>query len=476
MSGLDPTIWNPSLVGPPGADGKTIHTVSGAPSSSVGVDYDYAIDPVAWVIYGPKVSGVWPAGVSLIGADGAEGPQGIQGLRGLKGNDGAQGLPGADGATIISGIVDPLSTVGKLGDFYLRLDTLQLWGPKLSTGWGVPVSIKGDKGDKGDTGATGELVPEFRVDSGWVQWKYTIDATWNNLIALADITGPAGADGTNGTNGIDGINGTNGTNGTNGIDGKNVELQNNGTYIQWRLVGDATWINLVALSAITGPVASLVPGTGISIDATDPAHPVISATGGGGGGGGYENTGTKPLLADFTWVNQGSASAANDTKSLKMTLDNGGSLRMLVKPVAAGAFTLTARVTPEFLSNSTGADTVVGLVMHSTSTNKAVLFGIACNVANAKATIAQRWTTPTTFGSNTISAVSVPPSFNWIRIVYNGTSTVSFYASADGYDWTLIGTENVGAGWFLDTWDRIGIGARSANYGYQARIFTFDKT
>jgi len=35
-----------------------------------------------------------------------------------------------------------------------------------------------------------------------------------------------------------------------------------------------------------GGVESVVAGTGITVDDTDPAHPIISATGGGGGGGG----------------------------------------------------------------------------------------------------------------------------------------------------------------------------------------------
>jgi hypothetical protein len=48
-------------------------------------------------------------------------------------------------------------------------------------------------------------------------------------------------------------NGADGADGQDGVDGKTVELQNNGTHIQWRYQGDASWINLVALSAITGP-------------------------------------------------------------------------------------------------------------------------------------------------------------------------------------------------------------------------------
>lgn len=41
--------------------------------------------------------------------------------------------------------------------------------------------------------------------------------------------------------------------GASGKDGREVELQNNGTAIQWRYVGDGSWTDLVQLSEITGP-------------------------------------------------------------------------------------------------------------------------------------------------------------------------------------------------------------------------------
>lgn len=219
---LDPTIWNPSLVGPPGADGRTIHTVSGAPSDLIGEDYDYAIDPLAWVIYGPKVGGVWPAGSSLVGPAGTNGTNGVPGARGLKGDPGATGASGAPGSVIHSGLSAPTVDIGVDGDYFFNLTTADFYGPKTAGLWGVSVSLKGDKGD---TGPKGDLVPEFRVDSGWVQWKYTIDVAWNNLITVAELTGPAGAAGIDGTNGV---------------------------------------------------VAAVVAGTNISVNATDPANPVIS--------------------------------------------------------------------------------------------------------------------------------------------------------------------------------------------------------
>jgi hypothetical protein len=59
--------------GSPGAAGKTILATTGAPSNGTGTDGDYAMDVPAGVIYGPKASGVWPAGRSLVGATGSAG-------------------------------------------------------------------------------------------------------------------------------------------------------------------------------------------------------------------------------------------------------------------------------------------------------------------------------------------------------------------------------------------------------------------
>lgn len=65
--------------GPTGADGKTVRNGSGAPSSGLGVDGDFYIDTTVSRLYGPKASGVWGSGVSIIGPTGATGATGAQG-------------------------------------------------------------------------------------------------------------------------------------------------------------------------------------------------------------------------------------------------------------------------------------------------------------------------------------------------------------------------------------------------------------
>lgn len=57
-----------------GANGNTVLNGTGAPSSNLGNNGDFYVDTSAWVIYGPKAAGAWPAtGTSLIGPSGTGG-------------------------------------------------------------------------------------------------------------------------------------------------------------------------------------------------------------------------------------------------------------------------------------------------------------------------------------------------------------------------------------------------------------------
>ena len=124
----------------------------------------------------------------------------------------------------------------------------------LAAGW--------NKAVKTDT-----ALPEVRNNGTAIQWKYSDETDWHDLVALTELRGAAGEngkDGAGGENGKDGKNGINGTNGKDGIDGKdgadgkdginakNIEVQRAATHIQWRYEGDE-WQNLVAIADITGP-------------------------------------------------------------------------------------------------------------------------------------------------------------------------------------------------------------------------------
>ena len=97
----------------------------------------------------------------------------------------------------------------------------------LATGW--------SKAAKTDT-----ALPEVRNNGTAIQWKYSDEADWHDLVALTELRGAAGEAGKDGANGKDGIN------------AKSIEVQRAATHIQWRYAGDE-WQNLVAIVDITGP-------------------------------------------------------------------------------------------------------------------------------------------------------------------------------------------------------------------------------
>ena len=138
---------------------------------------------------------------------------------------------------------------------------------------------------------TNAALPEVRNNGTAIQWKYSDETDWRDLLALSELRGAAGeagkdgingsdgsngadgkdgingtngkdgingapgkdgADGKNGKDGIDGANGKDGTNGTDGINAKSIEVQRAETHIQWRYEG-GEWQNLVAIADITGP-------------------------------------------------------------------------------------------------------------------------------------------------------------------------------------------------------------------------------
>lgn len=198
-------------------------------------------------------------------------------LADITGPAGSAGADGADGREV-----------------ELRKTTTHLQWRLEDSEWADLVALSDITGPAGSNGADGAdgadgRDPEFSVSETHIQWRYVGDEAWTELIALDDLTGPAGSNGANGADGADGadgrevklranethiqwqydgddswqnivalsdITGPSGSNGSDGADGREVEFQANNTHIQWRYVGSGSWSNLVALSEITGPAGS----------------------------------------------------------------------------------------------------------------------------------------------------------------------------------------------------------------------------
>ena len=56
-----------SLVGPPGANGRTVLNGSSDPVNATGTNGDFYINTTTSTLFGPKAAGAWPTGVSLVG-------------------------------------------------------------------------------------------------------------------------------------------------------------------------------------------------------------------------------------------------------------------------------------------------------------------------------------------------------------------------------------------------------------------------
>ena len=83
-----------------------------------------------------------------------DGEMGPEGPKGPKGDVGAQGIPGTDGNLLLYGNESPSDVVGNFGDYYIDSQNYLLYGPKTSSGWGVPIILKGTDGEDGTNGNT----------------------------------------------------------------------------------------------------------------------------------------------------------------------------------------------------------------------------------------------------------------------------------------------------------------------------------
>lgn len=111
-------------------------------------------------------------------------------------------LIGPTGATGATGPTGPQGPIG-------------LTGPQGDTG---PTGPAGATGATGPTGPAGPSV-ELQKTLTHVQWRVTGASTWNDLVPLADITGPQGPTGATGSTGATGATGATGPQGPAGPTG-----------------------------------------------------------------------------------------------------------------------------------------------------------------------------------------------------------------------------------------------------------------
>jgi hypothetical protein len=96
-------VWVPGDAPSGTGSGNTILYGSSNPSNGVGSNGDFYINTSTNYIFGPKASGAWPSGTSLVGPQGPAGSQGVQGVQGPAGTPGVvQSISGSSPIVINS--------------------------------------------------------------------------------------------------------------------------------------------------------------------------------------------------------------------------------------------------------------------------------------------------------------------------------------------------------------------------------------
>jgi len=176
QNSLDVTQWTKDNVNGnlttaiDGIDGKSLRSGTTAPGGGDGNDGDFYIRTTTNYLYGPKASGTWPAGVSIVG------PTGDTGATGSTGDTGATG---SSGVIWRSGSGVPADALGANGDFYLDTATSDVY-LKASGAYSLNTNIKGATGATGATGDAGTNGLGVPAGGATGQVLSKIDAIDNN--------------------------------------------------------------------------------------------------------------------------------------------------------------------------------------------------------------------------------------------------------------------------------------------------------
>lgn len=159
---------------------------------------------------------------------------------------------GADGRTVLNGTVDP-TTEGVNGDFYYRIDTQVMFGPKAGGVWPAGVSLKGNDGADGADGATGPQGPT----------------------GATGATGAAGADGADGNTILYGTAAPT----TEGVDG-DFYIRTTTNFIYGPKAA-GVWpagVSLVGPTGATGATGATGPAGADGADGADSAYAIATDT------------------------------------------------------------------------------------------------------------------------------------------------------------------------------------------------------
>lgn len=143
-----------------------------------------------------------------------------------------------------------------------------------------------------------------------------------------------------------------------------------------------------------------------------------------------------PLVADFAWVNQGSATAVDQGGCIFLDTPRalGDSFRILKKAAAGSTFTVTAA----FRLMAGNANTKFGIILRESSSGKFVLGGIYRPATSALVErTSEKWTSATASSAAYAGEQEVmhfSGDLFWVRIEQDSSNRILSY-SLDGVNW-----------------------------------------
>lgn len=287
-------------------------------------------------------------------------------------------------------------------------------GWDLVAGKLVKFSMSDFKGDKGDTGAGVEL--GINNDTHYIVWREIGSETWNNIVSLADITGPQGAA---------------------------IEVSVQSGYIAYRYIGSVTWTNIVALSSLIGPQGE--QGNGLTIkDRYDTLSALQAAITNPESGEAYAVGISQPydiyIYGTISgWVNHGPLSGADGVSSyfyMAYASDSSGSGFSLTENSSLPYWAWKSTTTP--ISSPQASDFTGLWRLRMPDPSLAITF----SQASTKTNITSGETLATLFGK-IMKWFSTFGSFAWISelsfsSLTNKPTTLSGYGIEDAYTKTEV--------------------------------------
>ncbi len=217
------------------------------------------------------------------------------------------------------------------------------------------------------------------------------------------------------------------------------------------LIGNGT--SAVSVTA-TGTAAQVLTSGGASADPTwQPANTVTRGI--------YEAASAGiPLLANFAWINQGDATAADGTGALLLTTIGNASanIRILKQAAPTAPYTVYMRA---MMQQNASPNAAFGIILRN-STSGRLLYHNWYSPGATPNVIWQRWASATSFNANIntgIGQVYIPV---WFRVDVTST-TARPYISSNGWDWVASGSLETLSTYVTATGgtvDEIGFGAQ----------------